>query len=72
MLQGKLRTECVLETKAGTIVNFIQALQGTLSLSGRVIRPGPVLGLQSQSVTMVFLFAALAQPDGSNGAWRIA
>jgi transposase len=31
--QGKLLMECVLETKASTIVEFIQGLQGTLSLT---------------------------------------
>ena len=31
--QGKLLMECVLETKASTIVAFIQGLQGTLSLT---------------------------------------
>jgi transposase len=31
--QGKLIMECLLETKAGTIVEFIQGLQGTLSLT---------------------------------------
>jgi len=31
--QGKLLVECVLETKASTIVEFIQGLQGTLSLT---------------------------------------
>ena len=31
--QGKLIMECLLETKAATIVEFIQGLQGTLSLS---------------------------------------
>ena len=30
---GKLLMECVLETKAATIVEFIQGLQGTLPLS---------------------------------------
>jgi hypothetical protein len=31
--QGKLIMECLLETKAATIVEFIQGLQGTLSLT---------------------------------------
>jgi transposase len=31
--QGKLLMECVLETKASTIVEFLQGLQGTLSLT---------------------------------------
>ncbi len=31
--QGKLLMECVLETKASTIADFIQGLQGTLSLT---------------------------------------
>jgi transposase len=31
--QGKLLMECVLETKASTMVEFIQGLQGTLSLT---------------------------------------
>ena len=31
--QGKLIMECLLETKAATIVQFIQGLQGTLSLT---------------------------------------
>jgi len=31
--QGKLLMECLLETKAGTIVEFIQGLHGTLSLT---------------------------------------
>jgi transposase len=31
--QGKLIMECLLETEAGTIVEFIQGLQGTLSLT---------------------------------------
>jgi transposase len=31
--EGKLRMECVLETKASTMVEFIQGLQGTLSLT---------------------------------------
>src|SRR5579864_4336479 len=31
--QGKLLMECVLETKACTIVEFLQGLQGTLSLT---------------------------------------
>ena len=30
---GKLIMECLLETKAATIVEFIQGLQGTLSLT---------------------------------------
>src|SRR5215831_19317926 len=30
---GKLLMECVLETKAGTIVEFIRGLQGTLGLT---------------------------------------
>jgi hypothetical protein len=30
---GKLIMECLLETKASTIVEFIQGLQGTLSLT---------------------------------------
>jgi hypothetical protein len=30
--QGKLIMECLLETKAATIMEFIQGLQGTLSL----------------------------------------
>ena len=29
MLHGKLIMECLLETKAATIVEFIQGLQGT-------------------------------------------
>ena len=33
MLSGKLIMECLLETKASTIVEFIQGLQGTLSLT---------------------------------------
>jgi transposase len=33
MPQGKLIMECLLETKAATIVEFIQGLQGTLSLT---------------------------------------
>jgi transposase len=32
-VHGKLLMECVLETKAGTIVEFIKGLQGTLSLT---------------------------------------
>jgi hypothetical protein len=31
--QGKLMMECLLETKAATIVEFVQGLQGTLWLS---------------------------------------
>ena len=31
--RGKLMMECLLETKASTIVDFIQGLQGTLSLT---------------------------------------
>jgi transposase len=31
--QGKLMMECLLETKAATIIEFIQGLQGTLSLT---------------------------------------
>ena len=31
--QGKLIMECLLETKASTIIEFIQGLQGTLSLT---------------------------------------
>ena len=31
--QGKLIMECLLETKAATIVEFIQGLRGTLSLT---------------------------------------
>jgi transposase len=31
--QGKLLMECVLETKASTVIEFIQGLQGTLSLT---------------------------------------
>src|ERR1041384_8726685 len=31
--QGKVLMECVLETKASTIVEFVQGLQGTLSLT---------------------------------------
>ena len=31
--QGKLIMECLLETKAATIVEFIQGLQGTLALT---------------------------------------
>jgi hypothetical protein len=31
--QGKLIMECILETKADTILEFIQGLHGTLSLS---------------------------------------
>jgi hypothetical protein len=30
---GKLIMECVLETKAGTVVQFMQGLQGTLSVT---------------------------------------
>ena len=33
MLRGKLIMECLLETKASTIVEFIQGLHGTLSLT---------------------------------------
>jgi len=33
---GKLIMECLLETKADTIVEFIQGLQGTLSLVARL------------------------------------
>ena len=31
--KGKLIMECILETKAGTIVEFIKGLHGTLSLT---------------------------------------
>jgi hypothetical protein len=31
--QGKLLMECVLETKAATILEFIQGLRGTLALT---------------------------------------
>ena len=31
--QGKLIMECILETKAATILEFVQGLQGTLSLT---------------------------------------
>jgi hypothetical protein len=31
--QGKVLMECVLETKASTIVEFVQGLQGTLLLT---------------------------------------
>jgi hypothetical protein len=32
-VHGKLIMECLLETKAATIIEFIQGLRGTLSLS---------------------------------------
>jgi hypothetical protein len=41
---GKLIMECLLETKADTIVEFIQGLQGTLSLVARlavIVHEGP-------------------------------
>ena len=38
---GKLIMECLLETKAATIVEFIQGLQGTLSLPSRKALPLP-------------------------------
>ena len=33
--EGKLLMECVLETKAATILEFIQGLRGTLALPSR-------------------------------------
>jgi hypothetical protein len=36
---GKLLMECLLETKASTIIEFIQGLQGTVSLTFEEGRP---------------------------------
>ena len=38
---GKLIMECLLETKAATIVEFIGGLHGTVSLTSRKARPLP-------------------------------
>jgi len=45
--QGKLLVECVLETKASTMVEFIQGLQGTLTLT---FEGGDLGGLAARSI----------------------
>jgi hypothetical protein len=55
---GKLIMECLLETKAGTIVEFIRGLQGTLSLTFK----GGLIVIRSARFRLVGSFCPLRRP----------